>query len=172
MARLCLGGGVMYYKIRLSFDHDGDGCAWVEEYVNVENLEEAEKRVPQIAKDYEISQNYEVDIQETSIDEMIECEKEELWSKIRNQYMYRKYDMDTITICQFANGQKELKKDKEKIYEMLKEEGRYIRICELVKKRIDKSKVTVSEFEQIVLDLYNAKTNEECEKIFKERINK
>ena len=55
---------------------------------------------------------------------------------------------------------------------MLKDEGRYIRICELVKKKIDKSKVTVSEFEQIVLELYNAKTNEECEKIFKERINK
>ena len=162
----------MYYKIRLSFDHDGDGCAWVEEYVNVENLEEAEKRVPQIAKDYEISQNYEVDIQETSIDEMIECEKEELWSKIRNDYMYRKYDMDTITIRQFANVQKELKKDKDKIYEMLKDEGRYIRICELVKKKIDKSKATVSEFEQIVLDLYNAKTNEECEKIFKEKIIK
>ena len=86
--------------------------------------------------------------------------------------MYRKYDMDTITIRQFADVQKELKKDKEKIYEMLKDEGRYIRICELVKKKIDKSKVTVSEFEQIVLDLYNAKTNEECEKIFKERINK
>ena len=160
----------MYYKIRLSFDHDEDGCAWVEEYVNVNSLEEAEKYIPQIAKDYEISQVYEVDIQETSIDEMIECEKEELWSKIRNQYMYRKYDMETITIRQLAEVQKELKKDKEKIYEMLKDEGRYIRIFELVKKKIDKSKVTVSEFEQIVLDLYNAKTNEECEKIFKEKI--
>ena len=165
-----MGGGVMYYKIRLSFDHDGDGCAWVEEYVNVENLEEAEKRVPQIAKDYEISQDYEVDIQETSIDEMIECEKEELWSQIRNHYMYRKYDMDTITIRQFADVQKELKKDEEKIYEMLKDENRYIRICDLVKKKIDKSKVSISEFEQIVLELYNAKSNEECEKIFKEKI--
>ena len=162
----------MYYKIRLSFDHDGDGCAWVEEYVYVNSLEEAKKRIPQIAKDYEITQDYEVDIQETSIDEMIECEKEELWSKIRNHYMYRKYDMDTITIRQFADVQKELKKDKEKIYVMLKDEGRYIRIFELVKKRIDKSKVTVSEFEQMVLDLYNAKTNEECEKIFKEKIIK
>ena len=162
----------MYYKIRLSFDHGEDGCAWVEEYINVNSRQEAEERIPQIAKDYEISQNYEVDIQETSIDEMIECEKEELWSKIRNHYMYRKYDMDTITIRQFADVQKELKKDKEKIYEMLKDEGRYIRIYELVKMRIDKSKVTVSEFEQIVLDLYNAKTNEECEKIFKEKIIK
>jgi hypothetical protein len=162
----------MYYKIRLSFDHDGDGCAWVEEYVNVNSLEEAKKRVPQITKDYEITQDYEVDIQETSIDEMIECEKEELWSKIRNHYIHRKYDMDTITIRQFADVQKELKKDKEKIYEMLKDEGKYIRICEFVKKKIDISKVTISEFEQIVLELYNAKTNEECEKIFKERINK
>ena len=82
--------------------------------------------------------------------------------------MYRKYDMETITIRQFADVQKELKKDKEKIYEMLKAEGRYIRICELVKKKIDKSKVTISEFEQIVLELYNAKTNEECEKILTE----
>ena len=162
----------MYYKIRLSFDHDEDGYAWVEEYVNVNSLEEAEKRIPQIAKDYKIPKEYDVDIQETSIDEMIECEKEELWSKIRNHYMYRKYDMDTITIRQFADVQKELKKDKEKIYEMLKDEGRYIRIFELVKKKIDKSKVTILEFEQIVLDLYNAKTNEECEKIFKDGINK
>jgi hypothetical protein len=138
----------------------------------VNSLEEAEKRIPQIAKDYEITQDYEVDIQETSIDKMIECEKEELWYKIRNHYIHRKYDMDTITIRQFADVQRELKKDKEKTYEMLKDEGRYIRICELVKKKIDKSKVTVSEFEQIVLDLYNAKTNEECEKIFKEKIIK
>ena len=167
-----MGGGVMYYKIRISFDHDEDGCAWVEEYVNVNSRQEAEECIPQIATDYEITQDYEVDIQETSIDEMIEYEKEELWSKISNHYMYRKYDMDMITIRQFADIQKELKKDKDKIYEMLKDEGRYIRICELVKKKIDKSKVTISEFEQIVLDLYNAKTNEECEKIFKERINK
>ena len=129
----------MYYKIRLSFDHDGDGCAWVEEYVNVNSRQEAEECIPQTAKDYKIPKEYDVDIQETSIDEMIECEKEELWSKIRNHYMYRKYDMDTITIRQFADVQKELKKDKEKIYEMLKDESRYIRICELVKKRIDKS---------------------------------
>ena len=141
MARLCLGGGVMYYKIRLRFDHDGDGCAWVEEYVNVNSRQEAEKCIPQIAKDYEIPKEYDVDIQETSIDEMIECEEEELWYKIRNHYMYRKYDMDTITIRQFANVQKELKKDKEKIYEMLKDEGRYIRICELVKKELTKVKL-------------------------------
>ena len=159
----------MYYKIRLSFDHDEDGYAWVEEYINVNSRQEAEERIPQIAKDCEITQDYEVDIQETSIDEMIECEKEELWSKIRNHYMYLNYDMDTITIRQFADVQKELKKDKEKIYEMLKDEGRYIRICELVKKKIDKSKVTISEFEQIVLELYNAKTNEECEKILRKK---
>ena len=160
----------MYYKIRLAFDCDGDGCSWVEECVKVGSREDAERKVPQVAEDYEITQDYEVDIQETSIDEMIECEKEELWSKIRNHYIHRKYDMDTITIRQFADVQKELKKDKEKIYELLKEEGKYIRICEFVKKKIDISKVTISEFEQIVLDLYNAKTNEEYEKILKEKI--
>ena len=53
MARLCLGGGVMYYKIKLVFDHDGDGGAWVEEYVNVNTRQEVEERIPQIAKDYE-----------------------------------------------------------------------------------------------------------------------
>ena len=55
---------------------------------------------------------------------------------------------------------------------MLKDEVRYIRICELLKKKIDKSKVTISEFEQIALELYNANTNEECEKIFKEKVKK
>ena len=160
----------MYYKIKLVFDRDGDGCAWVEEYVNVNTRQEVEERIPQIAKDYEIPKEYSVDIQETSIDEMIECKKEELWTKIRNHYIFRNYNRDTITIRQYANIQRELKKDKEKIYEMLKDESRYIRICELVKKKIDKSKVTISEFEQIVLELYNAKTNEECEKIFKEKM--
>ncbi len=168
MARLCMGGGVMYYKIRLSFDHEGDGCAWVEEYVNVNTRLEAEERIPQIAKDYEIPKEYDFDIQETSIDEMIECEKEELWSKIRNDYIFRKYNRDTITIRQYSDIQRELKKDEEKLYEMLKDENKYIRICELVKKKIDSSKITVSELEQIVLALYNAKSNEECEKIFKD----
>ena len=70
----------MYYKIRLSFDHDEDGCAWVEEYINVNSRQEAEERIPQIAKDYEITQDYEVDIEETSLDEMVECEKEEIGS--------------------------------------------------------------------------------------------
>ena len=170
MARLCLGGGVMYYKIKLVFDHDGVGCAWVEEYVNVNTRQEVEERIPQIAKDYEIPKEYSVDIQETSIDEMIECEKEELWTKIRNHYIFRNYNRDTITIRQYANIQRELKKDKEKIYEMLKDESRYFRICELIKKKMDMSKITVLEFEKIVLALYNVKTNEECEKIFKEKI--
>ena len=160
----------MYYKIKLVFDHDGDGCAWVEEYVNVNTRQEVEERIPQIAKDYEIPKEYSVDIQETSIDEMIECEKEELWTKIRNHYIFRNYNRDTITIRQYANIQRELKKDKEKIYEMLKDESRYFRICELIKKKMDMSKITVLEFEKIVLALYNAKTNEECEKIFKEKI--
>ena len=161
----------MYYKIRLSFDHDEDGCAWVEEYVNVNTRQEAEERIPQIAKDYEIPKEYNVDIQETSIDEMIECEKEELWTKIRNHYIFRNYNREAITIRQYADIQRELNKDKEKIYEMLQDESRYIRICELVKKKMDMSKVTVLEFEQIVLALYNAKSNEECEKIFKEQIS-
>lgn len=160
----------MYYKIKLVFDYDGDGCAWVEEYVNVNTRQEAEERIPQIAKDYEIPKEYNVDIQETNIDEMIECEKEELWTKIRNHYIFRNYNRDTITIRQYADIQRELKKDKEKFYEMLKDENRYVRICELVKKKIGSSKITVSEFEQIVLALYNAKSNEECEKIFKEKI--
>ena len=101
---------------------------------------------------------------------MIECEKEELWTKIRNHYIFRKHNRDTITIRQYANIQRQLKKDKEKIYEMLKDESRYFRICELIKKKMDMSKITVLEFEKIVLALYNAKTNEECEKIFKEKI--
>lgn len=172
MAGLYLGGGVMHYKITLSFDHDKDGCAWIEEYINVNSLQEAEERIPQIAEDYKITKDYEVDIQETSIDEMIECEKEELLSKIQKDYIFRKYNRDTITIRGFAGIQSELKKDKEKIYEMLKDENRYIRICELVKKKIDKSKITLLEFEQIVLGLYNAKTSEEFEKIFQKRINK
>ena len=53
---------------------------------------------------------------------------------------------------------------------MLKDESRYFRICELIKKKMDMSKITVLEFERIVLALYNAKTNEEFEKIFKEKI--
>ena len=149
----------MYYKIRLSFEHDEDECAWVEEYVNVNSRQEAEERIPQIAEDYKIPKEYDVDIQETSIDEMIECEKEELWSQIQNHYLNRKYDMNTITIRRFFNTKRELKKDKAKLYEMLKDESRYLRICEHVKKKIDKSKVTLLEFEEIVLYLYNAKTN-------------
>ncbi len=97
---------------------------------------------------------------------MIECEKEELLSKIQDDYIFRKYNRDTITAHQYANIQRELQSNKEKLYEMLKDEGKYIRICDLVRKKIDKSKITVSEFEQIVLALYNAKTNEEYEKIF------
>ena len=160
----------MYYKIRLSFDHDEDGCVWVEEYVNVNSRQKAEERIPQIAKDYEIQKEYDVDIQETSIDEMIECKKEELWAKILNDYIFRKYNRDKIAIRQHVDIQRELKNSKEKLYEMLEDESRYIRICELVKKKIDSSKITVFDFEQIVLALYNAKSNEECEKIFKEKI--
>lgn len=45
----------MHYKITLSFDHDKDGCAWIEEYINVNSLQEAEERIPQIAEDYKIT---------------------------------------------------------------------------------------------------------------------
>lgn len=159
MARLCLGGGVMYYKIRIIFDRDCESFSWIEEYVSAKNREEVKKYIPQIVKNYEKTQDYQIEIQETSIDEMIECEKEELWSQIQDHYLNRKYDMNTITIRRYFNAKRELKKDKAKLYEMLKDESRYLRICEHVKKKIDKSKVTLLEFEEIVLYLYNAKTN-------------
>ena len=66
----------MYYKIRLGFDYDEEGYAWVEEYVNVNTRQEAEECVSKIVKDNKIPKEYIVDIQEISIDEMIECEKD------------------------------------------------------------------------------------------------
>ena len=153
----------MYYKIKISWDFMGCGSTWIEEYVKAESREEAEKSVPKIINDYKADANGIVEIQEATIDEMIESEKRYFLRTISTRYMHRKYDTTTMNVRQFATLQRELEKDKEKIYEMLKDEGKYARICELVKKKIDKSKVTISEFEQIVLELYNAKTNEECE---------
>ena len=75
MAELDLGGMLMYYKIRISFDHTGDGFSWIEEYVQAESLKEAESLVSKIVKDYGITQKFETCIKESTIDKAIEKEK-------------------------------------------------------------------------------------------------
>ena len=160
----------MYYKIKLVFDQNEEGCSWVEEYVNVDSRQEAEERIPQIAKDYEIPAKYDVDIQETSIDEMIECEKDYFHKRLTNEYIFKKFGKGTLTLREFGTLQRAYNTDKEKIYELFKDVSRYGRLCALVKKHVDTEKVSIQEFEQIVLALYNAKSNEECEKIWKEKV--
>lgn len=161
----------MYYKLRITFDCTDGGCSWIEEFVNVKNQQEAESLVSKIAKDYGITQNYKADIKKSNIDEAIGKEKDKIWQKIRNQYILRKFNPDKITVKEYSKIQRGLKDDKEKIYEMLKDISLYNGICEFVKKAVDTKKVSVFEFEQIVSDLYNAKTDEDFEKVYKERIS-
>ena len=171
MAELYLGGMLMYYKIRISFDHTGDGCSWIEEYVQAESLKEAESLVSKIVKDYGITQKFETCIKESTIDKAIEKEKNTIWQRTCNQYILRAFDPDKITVKEYSKIQKELKDDKEKNYEMLKDISRYNGICEFVKKTVDTKKVSVFEFEQIVSDLYKAKTDVDFEKVYIERIS-
>ena len=110
----------MYYKIRIIFDRDCESFSWIEEYVSAKNREEVKKYIPQIVKNYEITQDYQIEIQETSIDEMIECEKEELWSQIQNHYLNRKYDMNTITIRRFFMLKENSKRIKQNSMKCLK----------------------------------------------------
>ena len=161
----------MYYKISISFDHTGEGCSWIEEYVKAESLKEAESLVSKIVKDYGVTQKFETRIEESTIDEAIEEEENTIWQRIRNQYILRKFDPDKITVKEYSKIQKELKNDKEKIFEMLKDISRYNGICEFVKKAVDTKKVSIFEFEQIVSDLYKAKTDVDFEKVYMERIS-
>lgn len=170
MAELGLGGMLMYYKLRITFDCTDGGCSWIEEFVNVKNQQEAESLVSKIAKDYGITQNYKADIKKSNIDEAIGKEKDKIWQKIRNQYILRKFNPDKLTVREYGKIQKELKDDKDKIYNVLKDENRYGSIYEFVKKKIDTKSVSVFAFEQIITDLYNAKTDKDFENIYNERI--
>ena len=161
----------MYYKIRLCFDCDSEGCSWIEEYVNVENRDEAEKQVPQIAKSYGLQENYEIDIQETSIEAMIETEENNLKHHLLNQYILQKYDANKITIREYNNMYRQIKNDKEKYYHFIKDIMSYIGICSSLKKKIPLEKISFTEFEQLVVKLHNS-TNEEYSLLFNDAVSK
>ncbi|MBO5866962.1 MAG: hypothetical protein J6Q55_02790 [Clostridia bacterium] len=160
----------MYYNIKLIYDLE-DGTCWIEENVKVNSRQEAEEIVPQMVKNEEITGEYKVELTETTIDEMIEKEEKSILLGVRRKYISSSYDMDSLTVRQWAKISRELDEDKEKYYKALTEYDRYDSICRLVKKKADMSKMTVAEYDQIVLELYRAKTKEECEKIFREKVS-
>ena len=98
-------------------------------------------------------------------EDLIKVEKEKTERLIRELYFDLNYNTDTISLREHTEISKRLQNDPEEQLKMYEDVNRYLRIRELVKKRVklDLNAITAAELEDLHHRLWAAKTQEDFE---------
>ena len=81
-----------------------------------------------------------------------------------SKYIERHYELEKMTIEEYLSIRKKLSQPEE-YARVIEENRRFERFSALLRKRIDLGKITVKRFEEIIIKICNAETENEVSKI-------
>lgn len=131
-------------------------------YLDAESEQEAYDKMEALLK--EDNTEYEqLRVVQMSLDELIEEEVQDAKRKVLGAYIRLKYDMDRLTVREYADIVKNLESDEEKYYQMFRDMAKYHRTCELVIKVCDLTKMTAQEMQDAIKRLWEIDKEKEFE---------
>lgn len=135
--------------------------------IEAENEADARKQfIDEYSKHYnEISDKYDIFIEEVSIKELIDKEQKALYQRLICKHIEDNYG--DLSVVEFNTVFQSQSKDK-MIYMGLKAYLKRLRVSEYLQKRLDVEKISHAEFCRICDALCNARDNDEIERISKE----
>ncbi len=142
----------MYYLIKGFCDCDNEM-----EYGEFEWIVEADSE--EDAKSKLMENERCIDIRVISIEERIEREENDLRQAIKWEYIYRRYG--DVSIREFSKIQKQLNEDGEIYYKALVDFNKAQRLSKRLARRKDFGSITMTEYNQLLNKLIDAKTEEE-----------
>ena len=149
----------MYYLVKgICHDELGDSFEWV---INADSKE---------AVLAELDETDEVlELREISVEERIEREEKEIFNNVKREYLSNRYG--DCTIREFSKVQNQMEEDKEMYYDALVDYNKRMRFKKRLLRYIDKKKITIDQYEKVLMALCKAKTEEDLNAILANALN-
>lgn len=139
----------MYYLVKgICHDEEGGSFDWV---VKADSKEAV---LAQLDEKDEVTE-----LREISVEERIEREEKEIFDNIKREYLLNHYG--DCTIREYSKVQKQIEADKEMYYDALVEHNKLMRFKRRLMRSVDKDVITVNQLDKMIIDLCEAKTEEE-----------
>lgn len=143
----------MYYLVKgICHDELGGSFEWV---INADSKE---------AVLAELNETDEVlELREISVEERIEREEKEIFSNVKREYLSNRYG--DCTIKEFSKVQNQMEEDKEMYYDALVDHNKRMRFKRRLLRFVDINDMTLAQINKVLIDLCDAKTDEEFNSI-------
>lgn len=158
MAKRRLGGGVMYYKIKFFFETESASRCFVTcvQVFSSKNLDEV---IKEIAKEKNFSSDYTVEVEKTTLKKLTEEDQRRVLSELEDEYLMLKFGADIFNSVEYAKLKFKSLRDKFAVRNSCADLLNYLCARRKVLQKVDPTKITVSEFDKMVLELINFDTN-------------
>ena len=144
----------MYYLVKGICHNDelGGSFEWV---INADSKE---------AVLAELDETDEVlELREISVEDRIEREEKEIFNNVKREYLSNHYG--DCTIREFSKAQKQMEEDKEMYYDALVDYNKRMRFKNRLLRFVDINDMTLAQINKVLIDLCDAKTDEEFNSI-------
>ena len=159
-----------YYTITMILKNpstDDDEFTLSGKYV-IEEERELDEKAKDLAQSYgKEKDDFNVYYEKSTIQEFIKDEEDNLKNQIINDFLNRnKKKYDRLPVKEYINILRHV--DEDLYYEILREENKYRRIDRIINKAIDAKTITLAEYYELKLALFNAKDNTEMMALLQE----
>lgn len=155
----------MYYLVK------GVGIVISDEDTSFEWIIDAESKEAALA---EVNDEWDemvdiLEVREISVEERIEREEREFLDNIKTEYLIRNYGNRPVR--EYKKYQEQMQTDKEMYYNALVESNKILYRKKRLLRYIDKKKITIDQYEKVLMALCKAKTEEDLNAILANALN-
>lgn len=149
----------MYYKLIFTYQTKSGSRSHVVcvQIFSEENLNEA---IQNIVKEKNIPSDYTVKIEKTTLKKLAEEDKQRVLDELEDEYLMLKYGSDIFNSKEYTRLKFKQVKDYFAARNTCADLMNYLCACRKVRQTVDATKITIAEFDKMVLGLINSDTNE------------
>lgn len=149
----------MYYKLIFTYETGKARHSFVN-CVQVSSSESLNEAIQDIVNEKNIPADYAVKIEKTNLKKLAEEEKLRVLDELEDEYLEIKYGLDVFNSEEYTKLKFKQPKDYFTARNLYADLRKYLCACQKVRQTVDTTKMTVDEFDEIVLGLINTDTSD------------
>ena len=148
----------MYYNLIFTYKTEKESRSFVT-CVQAFSEEGLNEIIQDIAKEQNIPLGYAVKIEKTCLKKLAEEERLRVLDELEDEYLALKYGADIFYSEEYTRLKFKQPKDYFALRNLYADLRKYLCACRQVRQKIDTAKITVAEFDKIVLELIKSDTD-------------
>lgn len=148
----------MYYKLKFTYETARGHNSFIT-YMQVFSDESFNEAIQDIVKEKNIPSNYAVKSEKTTLKKLIEEEKRHVLDELGDEYLALRYGSDIFLSTEYTKLKLKQSKDHFAVRNLYADLKKYLCACREIRQTVDIAKITVAEFNKMVLELINSDTS-------------